>query len=1076
MSDAQTLWAGVDDNRLIRFDLAKQSFQTYTIPKERQNDQGRIRHITSNRFGRLLITYNRQALFDFNPKTGFFNLVFPIEERRQDVSNVFYRCFEDQYGNYWLSANKNIYHIDPKNYNYRVYSISSPDTDLKETNERYPLYEDKQGIIWSATKRGVFRFVRKSPVYFQLDTEDSGIQQDSRDYLLTLTSDYKNNVWVGAKSGLYTVDKVARELIQKALPPSWPSKSVNKLLEYPSGTLWIGGQSSLGKMDINREKITTVDDSLGISNIYTLKSGQLLLETRFGPVLRIAPKAPYTKEIIPLLNHTGDTLSDYQGKHLYIDKNKRLWAAYNGQLFYTDTCQTLFKYHPINDSIPNLLYTLPRYHHDSKGYLWITNHKSGLIRLDPDLQNFRYFRYNPLDLGGLPSNGITTITEDKKGRIWLGTFLAGLAYYDREQDRFYSYMQNAGLSGNGVYNIFVDKNNNLWISTNLGLSHMEQETENFVNFPYEEGFSFNMSNSKAIEEFQDLLYLGNKNGLFIISPYLQEIPKNNSRTLITGLKVNNSFINPEQADEDGRVILNEPLLLTKKLLFTPKDLMINFEFIHLDFANPEKNQYAYMLEGLEKDFHYVGTQNNATYTFLPPGNFTLKIKASNAYGVWTDTSTDLEIVVVPPFYKTLWFQILSAVLILGSIVLLYQVRTFSIRRHNEALQTINKQLEDEIYERELVEVERLRLISAIEQFIDAIMITDTNGKIRYVNPAFDKMTGYNGEEVIGQHIRILNSGKQSQNFYGEMWKKILGGAVWSGKLINMRSDGNLITVEETITPVRDESGEIINFVAIMRDITEQERIEKDLQQAQKMQAIGTLAGGIAHDFNNILSSISLNADIILNNTYGQSDIQEDANEIQIAAYRGKELVEQILTFSRQGENKAEMIQVHNILDSVNRMLKATIPSTIHIESYTEPCPPIFGNATHIYQIILNLATNARDAITGTGKISIVMKPLILNETNQEYKDIPPGSYIYFSVTDTGKGMSQELVSRIFDPFFTTKEVGRGTGMGLAIVHGIVQKYKGHILVESKEGKGTTFEVFLNQQGFTSKVNEQGEGV
>ncbi|HDR03721.1 MAG TPA: hybrid sensor histidine kinase/response regulator [Candidatus Marinimicrobia bacterium] len=794
------------------------------------------------------------------------------------------------------------------------------------------------------------------------------------------------------------------------------------------------------------------------------------MDVHLGPVMRMDIEPPYSAEIIPLLNDMGDTLYDYVGKNLYVDKKERLWIIAESKVFYTDSTQKIFKSHSFQDSIGDTKFSLSRFFHDSKGYLWITDNKSGLFRIDPDLKKVKIFRYNPSEPLGIPSNGITMVTEDNEGTIWLGTFLSGMAFYDREKDLFYTYMQNAGLGGNSVYNIHFDKNNNLWVCTNRGLSYMDKKTENFINFHYEEGFSFNIISANAILEHQDMLYIGNQNGAFILTPYNQDIPQNLSRTIISGLKINNKYVRPNQPDEEGRIILNKPLIATEAIRLLPKDLMVTFEFTHLDYINPERNQYAYMLEGLEKDFHYVGNQNKATYTFLPPGNFTLKVKASNAYGAWSSNTTDLKITVIPPFYSRIWFLVLIASIILGIIILFYQVRTFSIRRHNEALQTINKRLEDEIIERELIEKERLRLISAIEQSIDAIMITDTKGNIRYVNPAFDKMTGYNRNEVIGQHIRLLKSGKQTDSFYGQMWKMIGSGAVWSGKLINMRSDGTLITVEETITPVRDDSGEIINYVAIMRDITEQEKIEKDLHQAQKMQAIGTLAGGIAHDFNNILSSISLNADIILSNTYGQSDIQEDANEIQVAAYRGKELVEQILTFSRQGENKAEMIQVETIFQSVNRMLRATIPATIQIDSTVEPCPPIFGNATHIYQIILNLATNARDAITGTGKITIVLKPISKELSNGvAYNGLRPDDYIYISVSDTGKGIPKDLLSRVFDPFFTTKEVGRGTGMGLAIVHGIVQKYDGHISVKSKEYEGTTFEVFLSQKGLNKTV-------
>ncbi|HDR05356.1 MAG TPA: hypothetical protein ENN84_08960, partial [Candidatus Marinimicrobia bacterium] len=261
--DANTIWLGVDENRLVKFNLKNKTKRIYSLPDSPRLQPGRIRHITKNRFRRLLITYNKKALYDFNPETGFFNLIYPVGDSRDHINESFLRSFEDQYGNYWLSASKDLIHIDPTSYHSRVYNVYFPDANPMESNNRYPLFEDRQGILWTTTNKGVHRLIRKSPVYYHLDTKDSEFQKNNNNIIATLAADYKNQIWLGGQSGLYRIEKNRKELINVDLSEKWSSSRIYKLLEHPAGTLWIAGNNFLGNIDVNTGNIKSLFDSTG---------------------------------------------------------------------------------------------------------------------------------------------------------------------------------------------------------------------------------------------------------------------------------------------------------------------------------------------------------------------------------------------------------------------------------------------------------------------------------------------------------------------------------------------------------------------------------------------------------------------------------------------------------------------------------------------------------------------------------------------------------------------------------------------------------------------------------------------
>ncbi len=365
----------------------------------------------------------------------------------------------------------------------------------------------------------------------------------------------------------------------------------------------------------------------------------------------------------------------------------------------------------------------------------------------------------------------------------------------------------------------------------------------------------------------------------------------------------------------------------------------------------------------------------------------------------------------------------------------------------------------DITERKKFETDLKHQALAMNNSSDTIIITDKVGVISYANPAFEKTTGYSCKEIIGQNISIIKSGTHDKKFYEELWETISRGDSWSGHIINKKKSGSQYIEEASISPVYSDNDEIINYVAVKRDISDRLKLEARLQQAQKMESIGNLAGGIAHDFNNILSSIIGFTELALGGAEKGTELEDDLQEVRMAGLRAKDLVKQILTFARQSDELVKPIQINAIAEEVLKFIKSSIPSTIQITTKIISDSFIMGSSTQVHQVLMNLCTNAAHAMDEKGGILDVS----VNDITINRKAIPgliPGEYIELKVADTGMGISPQNIHTIFEPYFTTKSVGEGTGMGLAVVHGIVEKYDGQITVDSTIGEGTCFTIYL----------------
>jgi PAS domain S-box-containing protein len=471
---------------------------------------------------------------------------------------------------------------------------------------------------------------------------------------------------------------------------------------------------------------------------------------------------------------------------------------------------------------------------------------------------------------------------------------------------------------------------------------------------------------------------------------------------------------------------------------------------------------------------------------------------------------------------------------------------------------------------------------------NAIAITDAEGIITWVNPAFTAVTGYAPEEVVGRSPRILKSGEHDAEFYEDLWKTVLSGQVWRGEMTNRRKDGDLYYQDQTITPVMNEAGDVTHFVAIQQDITqrkqaevelrqaeekyrsmfenavegiyqstpegvftsvnpamvrilgyesqeeltihrmasqhyvdpncweklqatlagkgvvagfecevyrkdlskvwisenirairdgsrsvrfhegsveditERKSLEEQFRQAQKMEAVGTLAGGIAHDFNNLLTAIIGYSDLNLQQLKPGNPLRDDIEEIRKAGERASSLTRQLLAFSRKQILEPRVLDLNHTVSDMQKMLQRLIGEDLRLETVLDPAlGSVKADPGQIEQVLMNLAVNARDAMPDGGKVTIETANVDLDEHHAStHVTVKPGPYVRLTISDTGCGMDRQTQAHMFEPFFTTKAVGQGTGLGLSTVYGIVKQSGGSIWVYSEVGKGTTFKIYL----------------
>jgi two-component system cell cycle sensor histidine kinase/response regulator CckA len=363
------------------------------------------------------------------------------------------------------------------------------------------------------------------------------------------------------------------------------------------------------------------------------------------------------------------------------------------------------------------------------------------------------------------------------------------------------------------------------------------------------------------------------------------------------------------------------------------------------------------------------------------------------------------------------------------------------------------------------------LIQALESARDGILITDLNGTILTVNQALVELTGYGRSDLVGQNPRLLKSPTQAPEVFADMWRTILARKSWMGEISNRRQDGSLFPTSITISPIVDAQHRLTHFVGILRDITAQKALERQLLQAQKMQSVGTLAGGVAHEFNNLLAGINGYASLGLREADLNPTLREFLTQIVTLSERAAGLTKQLLAFARKPALTRQRTQVADLLRSTAELVTRTLHQEVTLDIEPGPEPALVeADANQLQHSLINLALNARDALRERSEGQVAengpelvfrLRRVVLTAERVGFpQKVPPGDYLVVEVEDRGSGMSAEVLSQAVDPFFTTKEVGKGTGLGLPMVFGIVQGHQGFLTIDTAVGQGTCVRLYL----------------
>lgn len=378
-----------------------------------------------------------------------------------------------------------------------------------------------------------------------------------------------------------------------------------------------------------------------------------------------------------------------------------------------------------------------------------------------------------------------------------------------------------------------------------------------------------------------------------------------------------------------------------------------------------------------------------------------------------------------------------------------------------------------IIQNKQLETQADKIFKAIDQAGEAVVITDFDGIIEYVNQAFCSNSGYSEKELLGKNPSILNSGNQEKTFYQKMWQTIKSGDVWQGEIIEKRKDGSFYPAMLSISPIRNSSSDITHFVGIHEDLSEHKTLEAQFRQAQKMEALGTLVGGIAHDFNNMLAGMVGNLFMVKKKMNGMPEVKEKIERVEKVSFQAAEMIKQMLVFARGEEVDMYQLSLTTFIKEAFKLHQIAIPENIRLDKNISPEElPIMGNPTQLQQLILNLFGNAVDAVKDKKNPAVVFHVNRVNADNiccRNRQDLCEGEYAHIMLKDNGHGIEESHLEKIFDPFFTTKEVGKGTGLGLSMSTSIVKAHGGLIEVASEMGSGSEFHIYIPLLNTTDKA-------
>jgi len=1058
---SQGLWIGTGGGGLKKFDRKSKTFTDFPV---NSHDPNLLTHNTINAIwedhGGTLWIGTDGGLKKLNRMTN------QIDPMGLDDKKVL-ALYEDNARQFWVGTDNGFYKFVPSNKHWVHFQVPASEKNFYSANQIRTFYEDRLGIFWIGTEYGLYIFDRQGKTYHTFYADLSDPRGLTGNRIGAIYEDRSGALWIGVEAGgLHKLNRTEQSFNYYYRDPKNPDslimRDVFAIYEDQEGVLWVGtyGEGLIAFIRktgefINYRNQPEDPNSLSDNRIWALcedRQGRLWIGTAGRGLNQFTHKTgKFTRYQHQPQN--PNSLSSDLISCIIEDKEENLWIATNGGLDKLDPQRKQFTRYQSKPNHPNTLghnnvYVLIE---DRKGILWIGT-KGGLSRFDPKSDTFTTYRIYPQYSNNMIQPVIYSLWEDRQGVLWLGT-TSGLHKFHRENGTFSLYTEKDGLPNDVINGILEDEQGNLWLSTNEGVSKFNPFTGKFKNYSVEDGLqSYEFNAGSYFKSRSGELFFGGINGFNAFfpdsikdNPYIPPV-------VITDFKIFNQSV-PIGKEFKGRITLERSITDMDAITLSHKHHTFSFEYAALNYIHSEKNEYAYMMKGIEDSWNYVGQRRFVTYANLAPGDYTFKVKASNNHGVWNEEGVSLKITILPHFWETWWFRMSLAILILALVFIVFRVRTRLILKRNRELEETVARRTTALRESE----EKYRTV--VERAHSGIAIIQDEG-IAFNNTQFANLLGYGKTDITHQPlVQFVAAEKQSE--FNDLLADSRNEKRLSGNFetILRHKEDQPIHVEISYGSIRYKKQPAL--LMFFHDIRMQKLLEEERMKTAKLESTRILAGGIAHDFNNLLTIILGNIELAIGdvNPGEGNQIWRALSDAEISGRKAADLVRQFITLSKGDApiKKTEYMQpiirdaVHSVLQGSNVSIHFDLPDDL----WAVDC-----DTQQIKQSIENIVINAKQAMTADGVLEITAQNKEL--TPQQIPNKKAGKYVCITLKDNGVGIASEDLPRIFDPYFSTRDdvTQKGLGLGLSVVQSIISKHEGTIHVASEVNVGTTVRICL----------------
>jgi PAS domain S-box-containing protein len=1079
-----SLWIGCDEF-LDKFDPVNETFTHYRIDtKDAQGETVPVTHISQDHAGMLWLSTLR-GMFRFDPSTGqtiryrhdpnnpFSLSSDEVKQTGEDRTVTFWvvtsegldafdrdtgkitlhvplrehremSFYEDRSGTFWIVhvTGAGVALFDRKTNTLTHYSFHDGHPSDALPTGVMAMLEDRDGTLWFATLgNGLLKFDRKGLKFIRYRHDPANPDSLGQDDVAALFQDREGNIWAGLHMMAPTRFATRPPLFEKfknepGNPNSMSGTMVNSIYEDRQGILWIASINALNRVDRHTGQYTFyVTFGHGLrprpTSIVEDRSGFLWVGTGGLGVTRYDPKAGLFKNF----RHSATdplSLSSDNVAQLFIDHAGRLWAATFDGLDRFDPATshfTVYKRDPQSTAQIDLAVK-----EDPQGTLWIGTHSSGLQRFDPAIERFTAsYKHDANDPFSLSNNRVNSVHFDHSGAMWVGT-QDGLDRFDPKTGGFKSYYEQDGLSGNVVSCILEDERGNLWMSTNNGLSVFDPSKQKFKNYSTADGLpGADLTGWGACFKSPsgEMFFGGFDGGVafhpdkMVDSPYVPPV-------VLTDFRL---FDRPVRVGPGSP--LSNSIGYTSALTLSHDQNIFSLEFSALSYFNSATNRYRCKLDGLDHQWHEVGSnQRLVTYTTLPARMYTFRVQGATSRGAWSEPGLELRLEILPPWWNTWWFRALCAIGFLALVWAAYQLRVQQLRRQERTLRDV---------------------IETIPTFAWTAL---PDGSVDFVNRHWQEYTGLSTERTVGSGWRDAVH-LQDLERHAEKWGASLAtGELFENEVRYRRAaNGQYRWFLTRAVPLRDERGKILKWYGISTDINDRKRAEQereqlraDLAHMNRVSILGELAASVSHELKQPIAAAMTNAKTCIRWLKRDRPDVEEALEAAMRIVndgtRATEIIDRLRSLYKKSPPQRELVDVNEIVGEMLVLLRgeANRYSIVTRSELAPDLPKITADRVQLQQVFMNLMLNAIEAMKDTGG-----ELTIKTELGQ-------GGQLLISVSDTGVGLPAEKTDEIFNAFFTTKP--EGSGMGLAISRSIIESHGGRLWATANDGRGATFQLTL----------------